>query len=41
MKEELKSVQEKCGALCVMITGDHWTLKWFADNWDTQQTVRY
>ena len=40
-KEEQRSnVQEDCGALCVMISGDHWVLKWFVDNLDTQQMVR-
>ena len=40
LKVHFRSVQEECGALCVMITGDHWMLKWFVDSWDTQQMVR-
>ena len=39
MKGELKSAQVVYGALCVMISGGHWMLKWSAGNWDTQQTV--
>ena len=39
MKGELKSAQVVYGALCVMISGDHWMHKLSASNWDTQQTV--
>ena len=39
LKEELRSVFQKNGEQCVMISGDitkHWL---YADNWDLQQVV--
>ena len=33
-KEELKSAEDKCGALCVMIPGAQTMLMWCADNLD-------
>ena len=32
MREEWKSAQMVCGAQFVIISGDPWMLKWYADN---------
>ena len=39
LKAEWKSVQEECGAVYVMTSGDYRMLKWCAGNWDMQLMV--